>query len=43
MDIASTDLEKNIWTFKEDIKENNYLSLFILFNEIINVLRDLKK
>ena len=43
MDVAKTDLEKNIYKYKEDIKNNNYNELYILFKEILNVLVELKK
>ena len=42
MDIAKTDLEKNLYSYKKDIGNNNYNNIYILFKEIIKVLIDLK-
>ena len=39
MDVAKTDLEKNMNKYKKDIDEINYSKLYTLFNEIINVNR----
>ena len=43
MDVAKTDLEKNMNQYKKDIEINDYSKLYTLFKEIINVLTDSKK
>ena len=43
MDVAKTDLEKNINSYRDDIDKDNCTKLYTLFKEIINVLIALKK
>ena len=42
MDVAITDLEKNLYSYKKDIENNNYNEIYNLFKVIIKVLVDLK-
>ena len=42
MDIAITDLEKNINEYSKDIKENKYDYLYLLFKEMFYIFRPLK-
>ena len=35
MDVAKTDLEKNIYSYKDDIDNDNYTKLYILFKKLL--------